>query len=55
MIDEIQRLMDEVVKEQEGKRHTEISVLQNQINPHFLYNTLDLYYLVGRKKSAMMT
>jgi len=41
MIDKIHQLMDEVVKEQEGKRKTELSVLQNQINPHFLYNTLD--------------
>lgn len=41
MIDEIHRLMDRVVVEQEGKRKSEISVLQNQINPHFLYNTLD--------------
>lgn len=50
MIDEIQRLMDEVVKEQEGKRHTEISVLQNQINPHFLYNTLDCIIWLAEKK-----
>jgi len=41
MIDRIHALMDEVIKEQESKRKTEIRALQNQINPHFLYNTLD--------------
>lgn len=41
MIDKIQELMKEVVDEQEGKRHAELTVLQSQINPHFLYNTLD--------------
>ncbi|PKM67170.1 MAG: hypothetical protein CVU95_08815 [Firmicutes bacterium HGW-Firmicutes-2] len=41
MIDRIHELMNEVIKEQEGKRKTEIRALQNQINPHFLYNTLD--------------
>lgn len=41
MIDKIHQLMEEVVKEQEGKRQSELAVLQNQINPHFLYNTLD--------------
>lgn len=34
-------LMDEVVMEQEEKRKSEMDALQSQINPHFLYNTLD--------------
>lgn len=37
----IRRLMDEVVAEQELKRRSELEALQSQINPHFLYNTLD--------------
>lgn len=41
MIDEIRSLMDRVVAEQRDKRKTELRALQNQINPHFLYNTLD--------------
>lgn len=41
MITRIQTLMDQVVIEQEEKRTAEIQVLQDQINPHFLYNTLD--------------
>ncbi len=35
------QLMDEVVEEQELKRKSELDALQSQINPHFLYNTLD--------------
>lgn len=41
MITRIKSLMDELVKEQAEKRNAEIKVLQDQINPHFLYNTLD--------------
>lgn len=41
MLEEIHILMDEVVAEQKDKRKTELKALQNQINPHFLYNTLD--------------
>ena len=39
--DQINRLMEDVVKEQEEKRKSELDALQSQINPHFLYNTLD--------------
>lgn len=41
MINKIKTLMQQVVKEQEAKRRTELKALQAQINPHFLYNTLD--------------
>ncbi|MBN2656357.1 MAG: sensor histidine kinase [Spirochaetales bacterium] len=41
MLEEIHSLMDKVVNEQREKRKTELKALQNQINPHFLYNTLD--------------
>lgn len=37
----IQELMDEIISEQEAKRKSELKALQSQINPHFLYNTLD--------------
>ncbi len=40
-INRINELMDEVVETQEEKRKTELDALQSQINPHFLYNTLD--------------
>ncbi|MDC7222971.1 MAG: sensor histidine kinase [Spirochaetales bacterium] len=41
MLERIRTLMDAVVKEQRDRRKNELAALQNQINPHFLYNTLD--------------
>lgn len=37
----IQQLMEEVKEEENTLRKTELKALQAQINPHFLYNTLD--------------
>lgn len=41
VVKQLRKLMDEAVVEQEEKRKTELDALQSQINPHFLYNTLD--------------
>ncbi len=41
MVSRIKELMQEIVIEQDGKRKKELEALQSQINPHFLYNTLD--------------
>ena len=41
MVNQMKRLMEEIVMEQELKRRTEFEALETQINPHFLYNTLD--------------
>lgn len=38
----LKQLMEDIVTEHEAKRRSELMVLQNQINPHFLYNTLDV-------------
>lgn len=38
---QIRQLMDDILVEQEKKRKSELDALQSQINPHFLYNTLD--------------
>lgn len=38
---QIQELMSDILVEQEDKRKSELDALQSQINPHFLYNTLD--------------
>lgn len=37
----IQQLIEEKVKDEKLKRQSELRALQAQINPHFLYNTLD--------------
>lgn len=39
---QIRKLMDDIVAEHESKRKSEFDTLQSQINPHFLYNTLDI-------------
>ena len=41
MVRQMRKLMDDMVKEQRDKRRSELDALQSQINPHFLYNTLD--------------
>ena len=42
MARQIRVLMDDIVAEHESKRRSEFDTLQSQINPHFLYNTLDI-------------
>ena len=44
----IQALMNDIVAEHESKRKSEFDTLQSQINPHFLYNTLDTIYMLAR-------
>lgn len=41
MIDKINELLEQVKTEQGRLRKAEFELLQSQINPHFLYNTLD--------------
>ncbi|MCL6558979.1 MAG: sensor histidine kinase [Firmicutes bacterium] len=41
MVARIRQLMNQIIEEQEAKRKSELKALQAQINPHFLYNTLD--------------
>ncbi|XID48098.1 histidine kinase [Clostridium culturomicium] len=41
MVEEIKFLMNRIYEEENEKRSAELKVLQSQINPHFLYNTLD--------------
>ena len=50
---QVNALMDDVVKEQEERRRSELDALQSQINPHFLYNTLDsiVWMIEGERNS----
>ncbi len=40
MLDELHEYVDQLVKAQKDRRNAELAALQQQINPHFLYNTL---------------
>lgn len=53
MATKIKELMQTIVKEHEEKRKSEFDTLQSQINPHFLYNTLDIivWMIENEKKS----
>lgn len=54
----INNLMQSVIKEQEEKAELELDILQHQINPHFLYNTLDTIVVLSendRKDDVVST
>nr|WP_051236053.1 sensor histidine kinase [Paenibacillus pinihumi] len=60
MLDKIRHLMSQIIVEQESKRKYELEALQAQINPHFLYNTLNsVVRMIGMSKNeeviAMIT
>lgn len=52
MIDRINQLMELVYKEQKKKREAELKALQEQIKPHFLYNTLDTIQWMAKEYHA---
>lgn len=49
MSQRIKRLMERVVAEEQELKKVELNLLQNQINPHFLYNTLDSIFWMCQK------
>jgi two-component system sensor histidine kinase YesM len=52
MIGEIRNLIEEVAEVQRAKREAELQVLQEQIKPHFLYNTLDTIHWMAQEHGA---
>ena len=52
MVEKLKRLMEMMRLEQKQKREAELMVMQEQIKPHFLYNTLDMIAWMARKHSA---
>lgn len=56
MTHRIQELMEQNIREQEAKRKSELKALQSQINPHFLYNTLDsiIWMAEGKKNEEVV-
>ena len=53
MMRKIGELMGRVIDEQNAQRKSELKALQNQINPHFLYNTLDsILWLIENEKNG---
>ena len=56
MTHRIHELMEQNVHEQEEKRKSELKALQSQINPNFLYNTLDsiIWMAEGKKNEEVV-
>jgi two-component system sensor histidine kinase YesM len=50
MVGKIKELLDNKIKEQENLKKAEFRALQAQINPHFLYNTLDTIIWMAESK-----
>lgn len=42
MLDELNRYIDQVYKAEIKQKHTEFATLEARVNPHFLYNTLEV-------------
>lgn len=48
MLNNIERLLIEIKNQEKELRTSELNMLISQINPHFLYNTLDTIYMLAR-------
>lgn len=58
LMDKISQLMKQIYNDQKLKRETEFKLLQSQIKPHFLYNTIETiisFIKLDLKDSAMKT
>jgi two-component system, sensor histidine kinase YesM len=52
MVGEIDRLVKEVYETRLRERDAELAALQSQINPHFLYNTLETMNMLALERNA---
>ncbi len=55
MVITIQKFIDREYKLKIKQKESELEALQNQIDPHFLYNTLDMIRWTARMEKAMET
>ncbi|MDO6657048.1 sensor histidine kinase [Anaerobacillus sp. 1_MG-2023] len=55
MVERLRYLIDNEYKMELRNRESELKLLQSQINPHFLYNTLDMIRWTARLEKAMET
>jgi len=56
LMDRINQLLDQVYSEQQQKRESEFKLLQSQVKPHFLYNTIETiisFIKLGMREQAM--
>ncbi len=58
LMDRINNLLDQIYIQQKSKRENEFKLLQSQIKPHFLYNTIETiisFIKLDMKDKAMLT
>lgn len=55
MVEQLKHLIENVYQMEIRNRESELKLLQSQINPHFLYNTLDMIRWTARLENAMET
>ena len=55
MVDEMEKLMQTAYRNGQDLKNAELRVLQAQINPHFLYNTLDMISFFASQNRAEET